>query len=126
MIFKMINGLPIASIPITYHTKTMIMENVLIDTGCANTIFDTDTIEEIGLTIDPTQGKATYMYGVGGRSEVCFQQNVEAIQIDSFPLKNFVIQLGMTTIPYGFNALLGSDFFVAAKLRIDFSNYEIY
>ncbi|WP_169907653.1 hypothetical protein [Priestia abyssalis] len=45
------NGLPIAAIEITHAEKTMILENVLLDTGCATTIFDTDLLVEIGIEL---------------------------------------------------------------------------
>lgn len=34
-------------------------------------------MEEIGLVIDSTGGKARRMYGVGGESELCYEQSVE-------------------------------------------------
>lgn len=122
----MIKGLPVASIDLTYSSKKMVLENVLIDTGCAITIFDIDEVEPIGLTIQPTSGKAVYMYGVGGRSEVCFQQKLNSIIVGSVALENFTVQLGTTRIPFGFNALIGSDFFSAANLQIDFRNCKIF
>jgi len=77
MRIQMKNGLPVLNITIEYHTKTMILENVLLDTGCAVSVFDTDTVEEVGLTIDRNSGRAIRMYGVGGKSELCYQQNAE-------------------------------------------------
>lgn len=126
MKFKMIKGLPVASVALSFQSNNMLLDNVLIDTGCAITIFDTDEVEPIGLTIHPTSGKAVYMYGVGGRSEVCFQQKLHSIIIGGVPLDNFTVQLGLTKIPFGFNALIGSDFFSAAKLQIDFRNCTIH
>ncbi|MGD9679363.1 MAG: aspartyl protease family protein [Vulcanibacillus sp.] len=126
MKFIVKNGLPITNVKLTYNDESMMIENVLIDTGSAVTIFDTDIVENIGLTIDPSQGKAVYMYGVGGKSEVCFQQQVKQLIIDNISLEMYTVQLGMTMVPYGFNAILGADFFSKTNASIDFRNYQIY
>lgn len=126
MNFILKNGLPIAEIKLKYNDESMILKNVLIDTGSARTIFDTDAVDEIGLTIDPSQGKAVYMSGVGGKSEVCFQQRISDLCIDNILLTNFVIQLGMTNIPYGFSGIIGADFFKKTNASIDFKNDHIW
>nr|WP_236570596.1 aspartyl protease family protein [Paenibacillus sp. An7] len=82
----------------------------ILDTGCSTTIFDTDLVEPIGLDIDFINGKWVRMYGVGGSSELCYQQIVSYLSIDSILLKEFTIQLGLTKEPYGFDAILGVDF----------------
>jgi hypothetical protein len=46
------------------------------------------------------------MYGIGGQSELCFQQKTSGLVIDKYMLNNFDIQLGMTKEPYGFDAIL--------------------
>nr|WP_269845619.1 hypothetical protein [Paenibacillus selenitireducens] len=76
-----------------------------MDTGCSTTIFDTDLVEPIGLDIDFINGKSVRMYGVGGLSELCYQQIVSDLSIDSILLKDFTIQLGITKEPYGSDAL---------------------
>lgn len=126
MNFIIQNGLPVATIKLTYKSKTMNLNNVLIDTGCAVSIFDIDLVEDIGLTIDSNQGKAVYMYGVGGRSEVCFQQTIDSLAINDIILDSFTIQLGMTQIPFGFSALLGTDFFDKANIVIDYKNHRLH
>ncbi len=76
MKIHLINGLPIVSLPLSYKNKSTLLHNVLLDTGCSTTIFDTDLVEPIGLDIDFINGKSVRMYGVGGLSELCYQQIV--------------------------------------------------
>lgn len=121
MKIKMVNGLPIVSIKITYQGNTLLLDNVLLDTGCAVSVFDTDKVEEIGLLIDRKSGKAVRMFGVGGQSELCYQQSVTNISINNTNFDNFTLQLGMTKIPYGFDAILGADFCERAGLILDFN-----
>lgn len=119
------NGLPIVSFSCTYQEKTIELRNVLFDTGCASTIFDTDLLANIGLYLDLINGTAKRMYGVGGASELCYEQLVENLQIGTIILASFKLQLGMTRDPYGFDGILGIDFMTAVGLKVDFKNMNI-
>lgn len=98
----------------------MTLNGVLLDTGCSTTIFDTDEVETIGLTIDRINGRPRRMYGVGGESELCYEQNVTDIKINSHHFDSFPIQLGITKETYGFNGILGIDFMIESCSIIDF------
>jgi hypothetical protein len=119
------NGLPIVSFLLTYREQTISMSNVLFDTGCASTILDTDLVAKIGLYLDMINGTAKRMYGVGGASELCYEQVVEGAQIGTIILPSFKLQLGMTREPYGFDGILGIDFMTAAGLNVDFKKMTI-
>lgn len=47
-----LHGLPIVSLTLTHNNQSIILPNVLFDTGCATTVFDTDVLEQIGIYID--------------------------------------------------------------------------
>jgi hypothetical protein len=65
------------------------------------------------------------MYGIGGQSELAFQQVVKEITINSHQLSDFTIQLAMTKIPYGFDAILGVDYFTTSQVTIDFKEFTV-
>ncbi|KAA2302381.1 hypothetical protein FY526_20140, partial [Clostridioides difficile] len=67
-------GLPIVSLTISHNEQTIILHNILFDTGCAATVFDTDAVAAVGIQIDFINGRAKRMYGVGGTSEICYEQ----------------------------------------------------
>lgn len=117
------NGLPIVSLRIEYQDKKIELNNVLIDTGSSNTIIDADLAGDVGIEIDPFKGEAKRMYGVGGESELCYEQPVSRLIIDS--KEDFRLQLGITRETYGFDAILGSDYFIAQKSIIDYKSYSI-
>jgi hypothetical protein len=77
------NGLPIASLTLLYQNKSLQLHHVLFDTGCAATIFDTDLLDIIGMKIDIKNGTAKRMYGIGGASEICYEQIVSDFTIGS-------------------------------------------
>ncbi len=91
-----------------------------MDTGSSNTIFDIDVVEEILLIIDPIKGKARRMYGVGGQSELCYEQAISNLTIEDILLEEFVIQLGITKENYGFEAILRLDFLLSTGASLDF------
>ncbi len=81
MNFIIMNGLPVVSLSFVYEDNHVYLEKVLVDTGCAISIFDVDAVEETGLKIDPINGVAKRMYGVGGQSELCYEQELHNIII---------------------------------------------
>lgn len=119
MKIEMYDGLPLVSILLSYNGKTIHLENVLLDTGCSTTIFDTDEVETIGLIIDRTNGRPKRMYGIGGESELCYEQIVSDIKINHHLFNSFQLQLGITKETYGFNGILGIDFMVESGAIID-------
>lgn len=54
-------GLLLAKVVLEYNGEKLQLDNVLIDTGCSDTIFNTDLMEQIGLYIDYNDGITTTM-----------------------------------------------------------------
>jgi hypothetical protein len=125
MKISMTNGLPIVSLELKYNSNYILLEHVLLDTGCAITVFDTDIVSAVDLKINTQLGRAVRMYGIGGQSELAFQQVVKEITINSHQLSDFTIQLAMTKIPYGFDAILGVDYFTTSQVTIDFKELTV-
>ncbi|WP_230486292.1 hypothetical protein [Paenibacillus polymyxa] len=57
MKINLLNGLPIVSLTLRHHDQTALLPNVLFDTGCAATVFDTDLLAQIGIHIDFITGE---------------------------------------------------------------------
>ncbi|MCB5238922.1 retropepsin-like aspartic protease [Niallia circulans] len=124
MKFQLDDRLPLVSVEIEYVGQKKTFSNVLLDTGCSSTILDTDLCEEIGLMLDLENAITRKMYGIGG-TEICIEQKVSGMNIDEFRLNNFTIQLGDVREMHGFDGIIGSDFFLAHKLIINFENMEV-
>lgn len=120
------NGLPIVTMSLKHHQKSIHLTNVLFDTGCAATVFDTDLLSRIGIRIDFMNGKAKRMYGIGGTSEICYEQIIPNLKNDTIQFTSFPIQLGSIQEPYGFDGILGIDFMLRAKLKADFESLQIF
>lgn len=119
------DGLLIAKVVLEYNGKKLQLNNVLVDTGCSDTIFDTDLMAEIGLNVDYINGIPTNMYGIGGKGEVCNQQVVNDLFISGQVLNQFPLQLGITQDIYGFDGFLGLDFLMETNMIIDFSDLVV-
>lgn len=118
-------GLPIISLTVTHHDQTLVLNKILFDTGCAATVFDSDVLAEMGIQIDFVNGKAKRMYGVGGTSEICYEQKITGFSIENINLTDFPVQLGSIQEPYGFNGIVGIDFMMRAKCKVDFETMII-
>lgn len=124
MRFHMDDHLPLVSVEIEYKGNKKTFTNVLLDTGCSSTILDTDLCEEVGLMLYLENAITRKMYGIGG-TEICIEQKVSGMKIDKFSLSDFTIQLGDVREMHGFSGIIGSDFFLAYKLVLDFENMEV-
>ncbi|CUS04522.2 conserved protein of unknown function [Candidatus Promineifilum breve] len=58
-------GLPFVSAEIEYNGRTQKLDNVLLDTGSAGTLFQVDRLMEIDLRMEP-QDLVRRIRGVGG------------------------------------------------------------
>jgi len=108
MKIKLQHGLPIVSLTLNKNDQSIFLRNVLFDTGCAATVFDTDALAAIGIHIDFINGRAKQMYGVGGTSEICYEQQIPDLFIEHVALTDFPIQLGSIQDPYGFDGIFHS------------------
>lgn len=124
MKFEMDDHLPLVTVQIEYNGMKKTFTNVLLDTGCSSSILDTDLCEEIGLMLDLENAITRKMFGIGG-TEICIEQKVSGMTLDKFHLRDFTIQLGDVREMHGFDGIIGSVFFLANKLIIDFENMEV-
>lgn len=124
MNFQMDEHLPLVTVEIQYEGQTKVFNNVLVDTGCSSTILDTDLCKDIGLMLDLENAITRKMYGIGG-TEICIEQKVQGMTIGNFPLMDFTIQLGDVREMHGFDGILGSDFFLAYQMVIDYENMKV-
>lgn len=117
MKFHMEDRLPLVSVEIEFKGNKKTFNNVLLNTGCSSTMLDTDLCEEIGCLLDLENAVTRKMYGIGG-TEICIEQKVSDMKINHF-------QLSDVTEMHGFDGIIGSDFFLANKLVLDFENMEV-
>ena len=102
------DNLPFVTVTVGYLGQKVDIENVLVDTGSASTIFAADLVATIQLVPLPDD-ILHIIRGVGG-SETVFSRVVDYVQVGQQRLTQMEIEVG--SMDYGFviNGILGMDF----------------
>lgn len=110
------------AIIVTFHGKTLQIDNMIIDTGSSHTVISPDVLEEIGVTYE--NGDDIYeAYGIGG-SVPFYTKVMDKIQIDTFNIHNIEIDVGV--LPKDHNGLLGLDILMTYNFIVDMDKLELY
>ncbi len=102
------NNLPFTTVIVAYQKQEVRIENVLVDTGSASTIFAVDVVETIKIYPLPEDTLHT-IHGVGG-SETVFSRVVDYVQLGEQKLANLEIEVGGMDYGFEINGILGMDF----------------
>ena len=123
MEIKYNNGLLFTSIELTYNGESKIIENIVVDTGAANSLISQEAVDEIGIRISKDDEIVT-SYGIGG-TEHSFVKTIDEIKVGNFKLKECSVDFAM--IPYDdVNGLLGLDILIEGGFMIDLDILDIY
>lgn len=117
-------GLPFCKITLFYKGKSMVLDNVLIDTGSGGTVLKMDRVDEIGITIEKDDAIET-ISGVGG-IEFVYKKNIDSIDLGSLTVKNFTIEVGVMDYGFKIDGILGIDFLKEVGAIIDLDKMTIY
>ena len=123
MTMRMQKGLPYVQVSLIHHNQHKTLDNVVLDTGSAGTVFSADVLLDIGLQLE-SDDIVREIRGVGG-SEFVFSKRVDCISLGKFELKDFEIEIG--TMDYGFviDGIVGINFLHRVGACIDLAKLEI-
>ena len=116
-------GLPYVKASLSFRRHQLTLENNLLDTGSAGTIFSADKVGAAGIRMEP-EDSIHRIRGVGG-AEFVFTKQLDILSIGELHVKDFEIEVG--EIDYGFpmDGILGMDFLTQVGAAIDLSRLEI-
>ncbi|OZM58722.1 hypothetical protein CIB95_03900 [Lottiidibacillus patelloidae] len=121
---KEVAGLPFISASVTFRGQKTELENVLIDTGSAGTIFNVNKLEHIGVKPEPNDVTQT-ITGVGGL-EFVYTKELDQISIaKDIKIKNFLIELGSMEYGLDLDGIIGYDFMKSVGLNIDLKHFRL-
>lgn len=123
MNLRLRDGLPFVTAVISYQGRQIQLENVLLDTGSAGTVFAVDRVLTIGLQIEPND-EIHRIRGVGG-SEFVFQKIVDKLRAGPLEVQSFPIQVGAMDYGIPVDGILGVDFLHKAGAIIDLAALQL-
>lgn len=101
----------------------MSLDNVLIDTGSAGTIFATDRLLEIGLEMAP-QDVVYRVRGIGG-TEFVFGKHVDALAVGELSVTEFEIEVGGMNYGFTLDGIIGMDFLLQVGAVLDLGRLTV-
>lgn len=108
---------------IVFRGKSLLFQNVLLDTRSAGTILRADRAAEIG--IEPEPFDITHVIrGIGG-TEFVYVKTIETVRVDDMELYSFRVELGQMDYGYEMDGIMGFNFIQSARMIIDARNLEI-
>ena len=120
---SIIGGLPFTSATLEANGQILKLERVLIDNGSGASLFKTDDLATIGISITSSD-KLEYMRGIGGQ-EVVVSKQISSLSVGSMTVKPFIIQIGGLAYGAQMDGIIGADFLLATGAKIDFENLTI-
>jgi predicted aspartyl protease len=108
---------------LTYKGKSLVLDNVLVDTGSGGSIFKMDKVDELGITIEKDDIIET-ISGIGG-SEFVYKKDVDKLQLGESEVTDFTIEVGVMDYGLAINGILGMDFLIETGAIIDLARMEI-
>lgn len=118
------DGLLFTSIQISFRGSSKVIENIVIDTGAAESIISPDAVEDIGIFAEPEDSVNSF-YGVGGSLHNFFSKNVEHIKLGRYILDETKMDFGVIDPKGDINGLLGLDLLIKLGAVINLKNLSL-
>ena len=117
MSIRLWRGLPFVQVELEHNGVTKILENVLLDTGSAGTVFNTLRLREMGVGFAPDD-PVHKIRGVGG-SEFVFSKRLDRINVQNLELRDFDVEVSPMNYGIDMDGILGMDFLRVTRAIID-------
>lgn len=117
------DSLPFCSVQVSFRGRSILLDDVLIDTGSARTILAADLVASIGISPEPDDALET-IRGVGG-TEIVYTRQVDRIGVAGKTLSPFIVEVGAMDYGFKLDGILGMDFLRRADTILDMSHLSI-
>ena len=117
-------GLLYVTAELVYQGRKLILQDVILDTGSAATLFSVDESFKLGLVPEPSD-PIHRVRGVGG-SEFVFSKRLDSLSLGELKQSSFPVQIGAMDYGFPIQGLVGLDFLTKAGAVIDLANLEMY
>lgn len=123
MKIRLRHGLPFVAVEAEYRGRRLILENTLLDTGSAGTVFSADKLLSISLEYEP-EDTVRRIRGVGG-AEFVFTKRIDGVIIGDLVARDFEIEVGAMDYGFEIDGILGMDALIGIGAVIDLVTLEI-
>jgi predicted aspartyl protease len=123
MKIRLREGLPFISAEIEYQGQRITLENTLLDTGSAGTVFSADELLSIGLEYEP-EDIVRRIRGVGG-SEFVFTKRIDLLAVGGLETRDFEIEVGAMDYGFEIDGIIGMDALTRIGIVIDLRLLEL-
>ena len=117
-------GLPFCQVTLIHKGHSMVLNNVLLDTGSGGTVFKMDRVDELGITIEKDDTIET-ISGIGG-VEFVYKKNIDGINLGEIGIRNFMVEVGVMDYGFEINGILGMDFMRSVGIIMDLDKMVVY
>lgn len=123
MKLRLDDRLPYVTATLRFAGRRLNLDQVLLDTGSAGSVFAADAVYALG--IEPEGADVIRrICGVGG-SEFVYSKRVEQLSLAEMKVGNFEIQVGAMRYGFPLQGIIGMDFLLATRAVIDLGSLEI-
>lgn len=119
-----VDGLLQTSLTLIYKGQALTIDKLVIDTGASHTLLSADAVADIGVFFENGDEIVT-AFGVGGE-ESCFRKTFDSIQLGSFHIENYKLDVGSLHEKLAINGLLGLDLLMKAQIMLDLAELVMY
>jgi predicted aspartyl protease len=123
MRIRLRDGLPFVAATVEYRSRRAFLENALLDTGSAGTVFAIDRLQTIGLEYEP-EDRVRRIRGIGG-AEFVFSKRVDRLALGKLAIQAFEIEVGAMDYGFEIDGIIGMDFLTAIGAVIDLARLDM-
>ncbi len=123
MKLRLAGRLPYVTATLRFAGRQLTLDQVLLDTGSAGSVFAADAVDTVG--IEPEGADVIRrITGVGG-SEFVYSKRVEQLAVGEMKVDGFEIQVGAMRYGFPLQGIIGMDFLLATRAVIDLGSLDI-
>lgn len=120
---RIAHGLPFVIAAIRFRGQERTLQNVLVDTASAGTVFKTDILLEMGYTFD-SNSRIRNLIGIGGE-EAAVEITIDEVWVDDLRVGPMIIEIGALDYGFEIDGLLGLDFLLKTRTLINFDQLTL-
>lgn len=117
------DGLPFMTVTLIHQGQSLTLPDVLVDTGSASSLFSAEEMLKINLRLEPND-VLRRIRGIGG-SEFVFVKSLDSLAVGRLHVDHFTVEVGAMDYGIAMTGILGMDFLLQAKVRINLNKLTL-